>query len=92
MVESEARPVTEDNGQIGRGTVRDDKPREIGRRLGARRACGLCMESPGGVTEAQARQTMRDVPQPFPLVRRGYPLDRSLTIQVSEEEEILGTA
>ena len=46
----------------------------------------------GGVTVAQARQTVRNVAQPFPLVRSGYPLVLDLTIQVIEEEEIIGTA
>jgi hypothetical protein len=91
MVESEARPVTEDNGQVGRGTARDGKPREIRGRLGARRACGLCVESPGGVTIAQARQTVRDVPQPFPRASRGYPLVRGWTVQILEEESIIRT-
>ncbi len=92
MVESEARPVTEDNVQVGRGTVRDGKPRQIGGRLGAGRPCGLGVESPGGVTIAQACQTVRDVPEPFPLVGGCYPLVWGLTTQLIEEEEIIGTA
>jgi hypothetical protein len=84
--------VAEDNGQVGRGSLRDGKPREIGWRLGAGRTCGLVVESPGSVTVAQARQTVRNVPQTFPRTRRGYPLVRGLTVQVIEEEEIIGTA
>src|SRR5215831_11141302 len=91
LVKPEARPVAEDKIQVSRGTLRNSKPRQVGRRLGAWRACGLGVELPGSVTEAQARQTVCDVPQPFPLVRRGYPLVRGLTIQIIEEEEILGT-
>jgi hypothetical protein len=90
MIESEARPVTEDDGQVGRGTTRDGKPRQIGRRLGAGRACGLCIEFPDGVTVAQARQTVRDVAPPFPRARRGYPL-RGWTVEILEEERIIRT-
>jgi hypothetical protein len=92
MVESEARPVTEDNIEVGRGTLREGKPGQIGRRLGAGRACGLGVESAVRVTEAQARQTVRDVPQPFPCGRRGYLRVWGWTGHVSEEEEIIGTA
>jgi hypothetical protein len=92
MIESKARPVPEDNVEVGRGTLRDGKPRQIGRRLGAGRACGLGVESPIRVTKAQTRQTVCDVPQPFPRARRGSPLVRGLAIQVVEEKEIFGTA
>jgi hypothetical protein len=92
MVKPEARPVAEDKIQVSGGTLRNSKPRQIGRRLGAWRACGLGVEFPGSVTEAQARQTVRDVPQPFPLVRSGYTLVGGLTIQSIEEAEIIGTA
>jgi len=91
MIESKARPVTKDNVEVGRGTLREGEPRQIGRRLGAWRACGLVVESPVRVTEAQARQTMRAVPQPFPRARRGYPLVRGWTVQILEAEEIIRT-
>jgi len=84
--------VPEDKGQVSGGTMWDGKPREIGRRLRAGRAGGLCIESPGGITETQTRQTVCDVSQPLPLVRRAPSLVRSLTLQVVEEAEMLGTA